>query len=90
MITALQQSFLEARTALPSVMSFNADIIVISVGADRGQWSRYHVFSSGETLHFVFFKEAGADRWVCADIELQQWLEDNNAIALHVLSSCSK
>jgi hypothetical protein len=86
MITAIQQSFLEARTALPPVRSVAGEIIVISTGKERGRGSNYHVFLSNEILHFVFLKDPNANQWICADGQLQLWLDQHNAKALQLLA----
>jgi hypothetical protein len=60
MITALQHSFLEARTVLPPVAGFDGQIVVVSVGCSRGTWSYYHVQGSNDIEHFVFAKDLTA------------------------------
>jgi hypothetical protein len=84
-LTTVQQSFLEARTALPPVATFSGTMIIISVGECKGGWSLFHVYAPDETLHFVFIKQFATNQWRCADAGLQRWLDEHNTAALQLL-----
>ncbi|HEX7846610.1 MAG TPA: hypothetical protein VF476_12485 [Chitinophagaceae bacterium] len=86
MITAIHQSFLEARASLPPAMDFDGNIVIISVGEYIGAWSLYHVDGPNETVHFVFTKDQTGNQWLCADTSLQRWLDSQHAFALRLLN----
>ncbi len=65
--------FLEAWAALPSPREVSSELVIISTGAVRGNWSFKHVFTTGETYNFIFRKADLLDfnaPWECADREL--------------------
>ncbi|MEO3406002.1 hypothetical protein AAFN85_18975 [Mucilaginibacter sp. CAU 1740] len=75
---------MEARTSLPSIHESDNDMLIISVGRDRGTFSHRHIETDDDTHHFVFVKndELG---WRCIDLTLQRWLDQHHAAASRML-----
>ncbi|MEO3405466.1 hypothetical protein AAFN85_16265 [Mucilaginibacter sp. CAU 1740] len=84
MLTPLQQAFLEARTVLPPINKCDIDLLIISIGRDRGTFSHRHIETEGDTSHFVFVKDEEWG-WQCVDRALQHWLNHHHMAALRML-----
>jgi hypothetical protein len=66
--------FLEAWAALPPPREMPAELVIISTGTVRGNWSYKHIFTEGQTYNFIFRKADLTDLnapWECADRELE-------------------
>lgn len=68
-------SFLVVYAALPLPGEIPAELLVMSAGHTKGHFSFRHVFTTGETVYFIFRKAGLADGlqavWECADRELE-------------------
>lgn len=68
-------SFLRVYAALPLPKEIPAELLVMSAGSQKGNFSFHHVFTEGETVYFIFRKAGLTDglqaTWECVDRELE-------------------
>ncbi|MBE9666782.1 hypothetical protein [Mucilaginibacter boryungensis] len=68
-------SFLQVYAALPLPKEIPAELLVMSAGYQKGNFSFRHVFTEGETVYFIFRKAGLTDglqaAWECVDRELE-------------------
>lgn len=71
--------FREILKALPEPRELPAELLIMSGGERTGHWSYRHVFTTGDTLHFIFRKAGLADGkaiyWECVDRELDELMQ---------------
>lgn len=66
---------------LPAIDEIPAELLVLSAGSERGNWSYRHVDMPGKTMYFIFRKAGYCDGlatvWECVDRELDEVMKEH-------------
>lgn len=80
LMMARLERFRKLLDILPATDEIPAELMILSAGAEPGNWSYRHIKMPGETMYFIFRKAGYCDGektvWECVDRELDEVMKE--------------